>query len=125
MSLVAVNVALNRVPDRRASLRRSISVPARVSLVGGSPLDALTIDLSSDSANLVSTWQLNLGQDCLVEIGIGRPELLRPLTVRATVCYCVGTGPARYQRGALRFRTGLQFTGLSAGDRQTIAAILA
>jgi len=118
-------VARNRVPDRRTGFPGSIRVPARVSLFGGGPLDALTIDLSIDGANLISATQLHLGQECLVEIGIGRAGLVRPLTIKAVVCYCIGTAPVRFQNGAVRFRTRVQFTGLSAEDQRMIEAILA
>ena len=118
------SVAISAVPERRSRPQRSIRVPARVSILKGGALDALTIDLSMEGANLVSTTQLHPGQECLVEIGIGRAGLVRPLTIKAAVCYCIGTAPVRFQNGAVRFRTRAQFTGLSAEARRLIEAIL-
>jgi len=118
-------VALNPAPDRRAHPRKSITVPARVSLDPDIALDVRTVDLSLDGISLISGQQLNCGQECAVQIGIGRPGLLHPLTVRALVCYCISSGPARFRGSLARFRIGLRFTGLSAEELQIIEAILA
>ena len=116
------SIAHSAAFQRRTHFRGSVRVPARVTAGGSRALDALTVDLSIDRVSLVSTQQLKLGEECLVEIGIGRSGLVRPLAAKATVLYCIAAGSVR---GLALFHSGFRFTGLSSEAQQMIAATLA
>jgi len=103
--------------DRRVQRRKSLSVPARIRVVGAGQLDAYTIDLSAGGVSVTAPLQFNAGQECVVEIGTGRTELVQPLCLEATVCYCIRVAPGS-------FRTGMQFKGLTSEATQRLAALL-
>ena len=103
--------------DRRLSPRRVIQVQARVRVEGDEPLDAQTVDLSHHGVSITSPHQLNVGQECIVELGISVPEIASPPALRASVRYC-----SRMREG--EFRIGLKFTSVSIEAAELIVAVL-
>jgi PilZ domain len=104
------------VVDRRASPRKVIQVRARVTVEGEALLDADTIDLSHLGVGITSKYPLNLGQECIIELGVGVP-IASPPVLRAEVRYC-----ARLKEG--EFRIGLQFSFVSIEAAELIVAAL-
>ena len=109
--------ASSAVPNRRTSLFPIIQVAARITVHGDAPFDTPTLDLSLGGASLTSPRQFLPGLDCLVEIGIGRPELLQPLSLHTRVHRCVPVG-------LNNFRTSMHFVNLSADGVRKLFAIL-
>jgi hypothetical protein len=105
------------VQNRRTSAFRTLQVAARVSVLGHAPFDTPTIDLSLGGVSLISPRQFLPGLDSLVEIGIGRPELLQPLSLHARVHRCLPVGPDQ-------FRTRMHLVNLSADGVRKLFAIL-
>jgi PilZ domain len=103
--------------DRRLSPRRVIQVLARVRVEGDPPLDAQTVDLSHHGVSITSPRQLNVGQECIVELGVSVPEIASPPALRAGVRYCT-----RLRDG--EFRIGLKFTSVSIEAAELIVAVL-
>jgi hypothetical protein len=103
--------------DRRSSTRKAIRVRARIMDQEGAALDADTIDLSHSGVSITSTQPLNLGQECIVELGISVPEIASPPMLRAGVRYCV-----RLREGS--YRIGLRFTFVSVEAAELIVAAL-
>jgi len=103
--------------DRRQSPRKVMQVLARVSVEGVEPLDAQTADLSHHGVSITSPLQLNVGQECIVELGVSVPEIASPPALRAAVRYC-----SRMREG--EFRIGLQFTSVSIEAAELIVAVL-
>lgn len=111
-------ISIGRAPaDRRQSARKVIRVLARVSVAGDAPLDVQTADLSHHGVSITSPCQLNMGQECIVELGVSVPEIARPPGLRAAVRYC-----SRMREG--EFRIGLQFTSVSIEAAELIVAVL-
>ena len=109
--------ATSLVPNRRASSFRTMQVAARVTVLGDAPLDTPTIDLSLGGVSLTSPRQFRPGVDCLVEIGIGRPELLQPLSLHTRVHRCLPVGPDH-------FRTRMHFVNLTSDGVRKLFAML-
>jgi hypothetical protein len=105
------------VPNRRAISFRTMQVAARITVLGEAPLDTPRIDLSVAGVSLISPRQFPPGLNCLVEIGIGRPELLQPLSLHTRVHRCVPVG-------LNNFRTSMHFVNLSADGVRKLAAML-
>ena len=105
------------MPNRRAISFRAMQVAARLTVLGDAPLDAPRIDLTLAGVSLISPRQFPPGVDCLVEIGIGRPELLQPLSLHTRVHRCVPVG-------LNNFRTSLHFVNLSSDGVRKLAAML-
>ena len=103
--------------DRREKPRQVIRVLARISPEGDEPLDAHTVDLTSHGLAITSARPLNLGQECIVEIGISVPELARPPSLRASVRYCAALSDGQ-------FRIGMKFTSVSIEAAELIVAAL-
>jgi hypothetical protein len=103
--------------DRRVSPRKVMQVQARVRVEGVEPFDVQTADLSHHGVSITSSWQLNLGQECIVELGVSVPEIASPPALRGTVRYC-----SRMREG--EFRIGLQFTSVSIEAAELIVAVL-
>jgi len=103
--------------DRRLSPRKTMQVLARVRVEGDTPVDAQTVDLSCHGVSITSSRQLNVGQECIVELGVSVPEIASPPVLRAAVCYC-----SRMREGA--FRIGLKFTSVSIEAAELIVAVL-
>lgn len=103
--------------DRRISPRKVMQVLARVSVEGDAPLDVQTVDLSHHGVSITSSRQLNVGQECVVELGVSVPEIASPPALRAVVRYC-----SRMREG--EFRIGMQFTSVSIEAAELIVATL-
>jgi hypothetical protein len=103
--------------DRRQSPRKVIQVLARVRVDEAAPLDVQTVDLSHHGVSITSPRQLNVGQECMVELGVSVPEIASPPALRAAVCYC-----SRMREG--EFRIGMQFTSVSIEAAELIIAVL-
>jgi PilZ domain len=103
--------------DRRRGVRKVLRVQARVILEGEGSIDARTIDLSHSGVSITSPRQLNVGQECIVELGVSVPEIANPPPLRAGVRYC-----ARLREG--EFRIGMQFTSVSIQAAELIVAVL-
>ena len=103
--------------DRRQSPRKIIQVLARVLVDGDVPLDTQTVDLSHHGVSITSPRPLNVGQECIVELGVSVPEIAAPPVLRAGVCYC-----SRMREG--EFRIGLKFTSVSIEAAELIVAVL-
>jgi hypothetical protein len=104
--------------ERRSSPRKvMVGVRARITVEGDIPLDADTLDLSNGGVSLTSGTPLNLGQECLVELGISVPEIASPPVLRAGVRYC-----ARMRDG--RYRIGMKFTFVSIEAAELLASVL-
>jgi hypothetical protein len=103
--------------DRRISPRKVMQVTARVRIDGAEPLDAQTADLSHHGVSITSPRQLNVGQECIVELGVSVPEIASPPALRAGVRYC-----QRLREG--EFRIGMQFTSVSIEAAELIVAVL-
>lgn len=103
--------------DRRLSPRKVMQVQARVRVEEAAPLDVQTVDLSHHGVSITSSRQLNVGQECIVELGVSVPEIANPPVLRAAVCYC-----SRMREG--EFRIGLQFTAVSIEAAELIVAVL-
>src|SRR5215472_6543205 len=112
-----VAVLVERAPDRRQSPRKVMQVLARVSVAGDATLDAQTVDLSHHGVSITSPHQLNVGQECIVELGVSVPEIATPPALRASVVYCT-----RLREGA--FRIGMKFTSVSIEAAELIVAVL-
>jgi hypothetical protein len=105
------------IRDRRSGSFRAMQVAARVIVLGEAPLDLPTIDLSLGGVSLISPRQLRPGLDCLVEIGIGRPELLQPLSLHTRVDRCDLVWPNH-------FRTRMHFVNLTSDGVRKLSAML-
>src|SRR5262245_26810197 len=92
-------------PERRIGTRSTLRVQARI-LIDGEAIDGDTIDLSAHGVAVTSTQQLNVDQECDIELGISVASLAAPPKLRASVRYC-----ARLADG--RFRVGMKFTAVS------------
>lgn len=103
--------------DRRTNPRKAIRVRARIMVEGETLLDADTIDLSHGGVSITSKQPLNLGQNCIIELGSGIPEIASPPVLQAGVRYC-----ARLREG--QYRIGLQFTFVSIEAAELIVAAL-
>jgi len=103
--------------DRRLSPRKVMQVLARISVEGTAPLDVQTVDLSHHGVSITSSLQLNIGQECIVELGVGVPEIANSPVLRAAVRYC-----SRMREG--EFRIGMQFTSVSIEAAELIVAVL-
>lgn len=103
--------------DRRLSPRKVMQVLARVRVEGDTPLEALTADLSHHGVSITAPRRLNVGQECLVELGVSVPEIASPPVLRAEVCYCT-----RLREGV--FRIGMKFTSVSIEAAELIVAVL-
>ena len=110
-------VLIQRAADRRVSPRKVMQVLARVRVEGDAPLDAQTVDLSHHGVSITSPHQLNVGQECIVELGISVPELASPPALRATVRYC-----SRLRES--EFRIGMKFSSVSIEAAELIVAVL-
>lgn len=84
---------------------------------GAAELDVQTVDLSHHGVSITSPLQLNVGQECLVELGVSVPNIARPPELRAGVRYC-----RRLREG--EFRIGMQFTSVSIEAAELIVAVL-
>lgn len=109
--------ATRAAADRRQSPRKVMQVQARVRVDGVAPLDVQTVDLSHHGVSITSSRQLNVGQECIVELGVSVPEIANPPALRAGVCYC-----SRMREG--EFRIGMQFTSVSIEAAELIVAVL-
>ena len=103
--------------DRRLSPRKVMQVLARVRVEGEAPLEAQTVDLSHHGVSITSPLQLNVGQECIVELGVSVPEIASPPALRAGVCHCT-----RLREG--EFRIGMKFTAVSIEAAELIVAVL-
>ena len=103
--------------DRRLSPRKVMQVMARVRVEADAPLDAQTVDLSHHGVSITSSRQLNVGRECIVELGVSVPEIASPPALRASVRYCT-----RMREG--EFRIGLKFTSVSIEAAELIVAVL-
>jgi hypothetical protein len=109
--------ASSATPTRGTRAFRTLQVAARVTVLGHAPFDTPTIDLSLGGVSFIAPRQFQPGLDCLVEIGIGRPELLQPLSLHTRVDRCRPVGPDQ-------FRTRMHFVNLSADGVRKLAAML-
>ena len=109
--------AMRAAADRRQSPRKVMQVLARISVSGTAPLDVQTVDLSHHGVSITSSLQLNIGQECIVELGVGVPEIANSPVLRAAVRYC-----SRMREG--EFRIGMQFTSVSIEAAELIVAVL-
>ena len=103
--------------DRRQSARKVMQVLARVLVDADVPLETQTVDLSHHGVSITSPRQLNVGQECIVELGVSVPEIASPPVLRAAVRYC-----SRMKEG--EFRIGLKFTAVSIEAAELIVAVL-
>ena len=104
-------------PDRRLSPRKVMQVMARVQVDWDAPLDAQTVDLSHHGVSITSPRRLNVGQECIVELGVSVPEIASPPALRASVRYCT-----RLRDG--EFRIGMRFVSVSIEAAELIVAVL-
>ena len=119
-SLVNIRAAAaeQRRADRRTSARKVMRVQARIRVPGEeAPLDAHTVDLSVGGVSITSSQQLNLGQECSVELGISAPEIAPPPGLRARVRYC-----GRLRDG--QYRIGFEFSSVSIEAAELLVAVL-
>jgi PilZ domain len=117
VSRLGSNRAVLTDADRRQSPRKVMQVQARVLLEADAPLQAQTVDLSHHGVSVTSPRQLNVGQECTVELGVSVPEIASPPVLRAGVCYC-----SRMREG--EFRIGMKFTEVSIEAAELIVAVL-
>ena len=103
--------------ERRGNPREVIRVEARIRVDGELPLEASTIDLSPHGVAITATRPLNVGCECIVELGVSVPEIATPPALRASVRYC-----ARLRED--RFRIGMKFTNVSIEAAELIVAVL-
>jgi c-di-GMP-binding flagellar brake protein YcgR len=103
--------------DRRTSVRKVMRVQARISVPGEAPLDSHTVDLSLGGVSITASQQLDLGQECIVELGITVPEIASPPALRARVRYCARLADAQY-------RIGFKFSSVSIEAAELIVAVL-
>jgi hypothetical protein len=102
--------------ERRTRERSSLRVQARI-VVDGEAIEADTIDLSPHGVAVTSTRQLNIEQECSIELGITVASLADPPRLRASVRYC-----AQLAEG--RFRIGMKFTSVSIEAAELIVEAL-
>jgi hypothetical protein len=102
--------------DRRSRERASLRVQARI-LVDGEAIEADTVDLSPHGVAVTSPRQLNIDQECSIELGISVASLATPPRLRASVRYC-----AQLAEG--RFRMGMKFTAVSIEAAELIVDAL-
>ena len=103
--------------ERRDKDRAILRVEARIGVEGEPALEAHTIDLSSHGVAITSKKALNVGRECVVELGVSAPEIANPPALRASVCYCAPLGEAE-------FRIGMKFTAVSIEAAELIVAVL-
>lgn len=103
--------------ERRIRHREIIRVHARICANGEPPLEAHTVDLSSHGVAITATRPLNVGQECVVELGVSMPEIAKPPVLRACVRYCA-------QLTQDQFRIGMKFTAVSIEAAELIVAVL-
>jgi hypothetical protein len=103
--------------ERRGNAREVLRVEARIRIDGEPPLEANTIDLSSHGVAITATRPLNVGCECIVELGVSASEIATPPALRASVRYC-----ARLRED--RFRIGMKFTAVSIEAAELIVAVL-
>ena len=103
--------------ERRQSPRKVMQVQARVRVEDDTPLDAQTVDLSHHGVSITLSRPLNVGLECIVELGVSVPEIASPPALRAAVRYC-----SRMREG--EFRIGMKFTSVSIEAAELIVAVL-
>jgi PilZ domain len=103
--------------DRRISARSILRVRARIIIDSDSVLDAQTVDLSHRGVSITSPRQLNVGQECIVELGTSVSEIASPPQLRAGVRYCMPMRDGQY-------RIGMQFTAVSIEAAELMVAVL-
>lgn len=109
---------LPRPDERRVKRREVIRVQARITYAADEPpLDAHTIDLSAHGVAITANRPLNVGHECVVELGVSVPEIATPPTLRACVRYCA-------QLSEKQFRIGMKFTAVSIEAAELIVAVL-
>lgn len=102
--------------ERRVGDRMVLRVQARI-LVDDEAIEADTVDLSPHGVAVTSTRQLNIEQECSIELGISVASLAAPPKLRASVRYC-----AQLAEG--RFRIGMKFTSVSIEAAELIVEAL-
>jgi hypothetical protein len=102
--------------ERRSRARSSLRVGGRI-LIDGEAIEVDTLDLSPHGVAVTSPRQLNLDQECNVELGINAASLAAPPALRASVRYCARLGEGR-------FRIGMKFTSVSIEAAELIVSAL-
>jgi hypothetical protein len=102
--------------ERRVRERSSLRVQARI-VVDGEAIEADTADLSPHGVAVTTTRQLNIDQECNIELGVSVAALAVPPSLRASVRYC-----AQLAEG--RFRIGMKFTAVSIEAAELIVNAL-
>ena len=102
--------------ERRIRERSSLRVQARI-VVDGEAIEADTVDLSPHGVAVTATHQLNIEQECSIELGISVASLAAPPKLSASVRYC-----AQLAEG--RFRIGMKFTAVSIEAAELIVDAL-
>jgi PilZ domain-containing protein len=103
-------------PERRIQARASLRVQARI-IVDGEAIEVDTIDLSPHGVAVTSHRQLNIDQECSIELGISVASIATPPKLRAAVRYCA-------QLAENRFRIGMKFTSVSIEAAELIVDAL-
>ena len=102
--------------ERRMRDRSVLRVQARI-LVDGEAIEVDTTDLSPHGVAVTSLRQLNIDQECSIELGISVTALATPPMLRASVRYC-----AQLAEG--RFKIGMKFTAVSIEAAELIVNAL-
>jgi len=109
-------------PSERRRVRR-IPVDGRPGGRVRATLEARLIDLSAAGARIQHENLLRPGFACTFELPSDLADASLPVQVVRSVVVGAETGPAGER--ILRYESGLQFVGLTAGQRELLAGVLA
>ena len=114
---LADSVRVPIVVERRRESRRSISLRAKVTVMGMSVLPGHTVDLSHQGASLTLPFPLSNGQACAIDLELEACGITGEYHLPAQVRYCV---PAINSR----FRIGVSFEKLDDATSALITSLL-
>ena len=85
--------------DKRAALRYSLHVAARLSMAGAAPVSAQTVDISTSGLRLVTPLKLEVGQECDVSFMVPIKGIESNISVKAQTVFCVKSTQHGYMVG--------------------------
>ncbi|HEY2145068.1 MAG TPA: PilZ domain-containing protein [Steroidobacteraceae bacterium] len=88
--------------ERRGHDRKSVAIRAKVTVYGKSVLPGHTVDLSQAGASFTVPFELEQGQECLIDLELEACGETTVFHIPAEVRYCVQMGRSRYRAG-MRF----------------------
>jgi hypothetical protein len=103
--------------ERRSHERKSVVIRAKVTIYGKSVLPGHTVDLSQSGASFTVPFELDQGQQCLIDLELEACGETAAFHIPAEVRYCV-------QMGRSRWRAGMRFGETDPATSALIEAIL-